>query len=84
MSKEDIFSILVQHTREIVPELEQHHFEWGDRLADLGANSVDRAEIIMMTLEALSLQIPSIELSEARNLGGLAEILFEKSNKNAL
>lgn len=47
-------------------------------MADLGANSVDRAEIIMMTLEALSLQIPSIELSEARNLGGLAEILFEK------
>ncbi|MDU0814649.1 acyl carrier protein [Bacillus siamensis] len=78
MKKEDIFSILVHHTREIVPELEQHHFQWDDRLADLGANSVDRAEIIMETLEALSLQIPRIELSEARNLGGLAEILYEK------
>ncbi|MBO1581235.1 acyl carrier protein [Bacillus sp. XF8] len=78
MKKEDIFLILVQHAREIVPELEQHHFQWEDRLVDLGADSVNRAEIIMLTLEALSLRIPSIELSEARNLGGLAEILYEK------
>lgn len=78
MNRGEIFSLLVEHAREVVPELEQHQFQWEDRLADLGANSVDRAEIIMMTLEALSLQIPRIELSEARNLGGLAEILYEK------
>lgn len=84
MRKEDIFSIIVQHTCEIIPELEQHHFKLDDQLTDLGANSVDRAEIVMMTLESLSLQIPSIELSNARNLGDLAEILFEKSNKHVL
>ncbi len=31
---------------------------------DLGANSIDRAEIVTMTLEALSLPIPRVELSE--------------------
>ncbi len=84
MKKEDIFSILVKHTREIVPELEQHHFQWDDRLADLGANSVDRAEIIMETLEALSLQIPRIELSEARNLGVWRKSFMKKCSMHDL
>ncbi|MBA4543503.1 MULTISPECIES: acyl carrier protein [Thermoactinomyces] len=80
MKREDIFAIITQHAREVVPELEHHAFRPDDRLADLGANSVDRAEIIMLTLESLSLQIPLVELSEARNIGGLADILFEKLN----
>jgi len=48
-------------------------------LADLGANSIDRAEIVTMTLEALSLSIPRVALSEARNIGDLTRIIYEKS-----
>jgi len=79
MQKEEIFELIVRHTREVIPELESHVFKPSERLKDLGANSVDRAEIVMMIMESLSLQIPRIELSGTKNIGELADVLHEKS-----
>ncbi len=78
ITKDSIFNIIVQHTCEVIPELEGHSFVEKDRLADLGANSMDRADIVMMTLESLSLQIDLIELVSAKNIGELADLLYEK------
>ncbi len=79
MTQQDIFNLIVAHTREIMPGLDQHSFKPEDRLADLGANSIDRADIVMMTLEALSLRIPLVELANARNIGELSALLAAKS-----
>lgn len=79
MNKEDIFKLVVKHTCEIIPELEGYDFKPDDRLADLGANSVDRAEIVTMTLEAMALQVPRVELFGVKNIGELVNVLYEKS-----
>lgn len=78
MRKEDILKLVIQHSCEVIPELDGHEFKSSDRLADLGANSVDRAEIVGMTLEALALQIPRVELFGAKNIGELVDVLYEK------
>ena len=51
MPESRVFDLIVEHVREVVPELEDHRFQPSDSLRDLGANSIDRAEIIIMTLE---------------------------------
>ncbi|MGD8400325.1 MAG: acyl carrier protein [Bacillota bacterium] len=79
MNKEAILKIIVDHTCEVIPELKNHEFKPGDRLVDLGANSVDRAEIITMTMDSLTLRIPRVELFGAKNIGELAEVFYEKS-----
>lgn len=78
MNVNDIFDIIVRNTREVVPGLQEHQFQFDDSLRDLGANSVDRSEIVMMTLESLSLNMPMIQLARAENMGDLASILHEK------
>ncbi|MNG04988.1 Polyketide biosynthesis acyl-carrier-protein AcpK [compost metagenome] len=78
MNKEDIFALVAQHVCEVIPELEGYEFKSNERLADLGANSVDRAEIVALTMEALSLQIPRVELFGAKNIGELVDVLYEK------
>ena len=78
MTRDGIFQIIVQHTCEVIPELELHSFFETDRLAELGANSLDRADIVMMTLESLSLEISLVELAKAKNLGQLTDIIYEK------
>ena len=79
MMKDDILGLIARHSCQVIQELETHEFKPSDRLADLGANSIDRAEIIMMTMESLSLQIPRVELFGAQNIGELADVLYEKS-----
>lgn len=78
-SKEHIFEIIVRHTREILPDLESHAFQQTDSLRALGANSVDRADILMMTLETLELSIPLIDMAKAENIGELAGIIHAKA-----
>ena len=79
MSKEHIFEIIVRHTKEILPDLEGHTFQPTDSLRALGANSVDRADILMMTLETLELSIPLIDMAKAENIGELAGITHAKA-----
>jgi len=78
MNVQEIINIIKGHAIEIIPKLEDHDFKPDDALKDLGANSIDRSEIIMMTLESLSLNIPLIHIARAENIGELVGILHEK------
>ncbi|MFJ6208616.1 acyl carrier protein [Lysinibacillus sp. NPDC092081] len=78
MNKEAIFNIIIRNSREVIPELEGYNFKPSDRLVDLGANSIDRAEIVMMTIEALSMRIPKVALAGANNIGELVDLIYEK------
>lgn len=78
MTVQGVFEILVNHTREVVPGLEEHGFTMEDSLRELGANSIDRSEIIMLTLETLSLSIPLIAVARAETMGELAGLLHAR------
>ncbi len=73
-----IFRIISQHTTTVIPALEHHEFRPHDSLRDLGANSIDRSEILMMTLESLSASIPLVAFARAENMGDLAAIIHER------
>lgn len=78
MNVQEVLDIIVSHTREILSGLENHAFQSSDSLRELGANSIDRSEIVMLTLESLSLKIPMIEVAKAENVGELASLLHAK------
>lgn len=79
MPMQEVLDLIVKHTCEVMPELDDHTFVATDSLRELGANSMDRAEIIMMTLESLSVTIPLVELAGANNVGELAKLIHDKS-----
>lgn len=78
MNKSLVLELIAKHTREILPGLDAHRFVESDRLADLGANSVDRAEISMMVQESMSLVVPRVELFGPKNIGELADLFLAK------
>lgn len=75
----EILERIVRYTREVVPTLRSQRLSPQDSLRELGVNSIERAEILIMTLESLSLRIPLVEFSRAENIGGLAEVIHAKS-----
>lgn len=75
MDQQAIFDVIVNHTRAVVPALAERAMARTDSLFYMGANSVDRSEIIMLSLESLELDLPLIELARAENLGELADIM---------
>jgi len=78
MIESDLFALVTENICEVLPDLKNHNFQYSDRLVDLGANSVDRAEIVARTMEALSLKIPRVELFGVKNIGELTQLLYQK------
>ena len=80
MNKMEVLDLIARHTREVLPGLDAHEFVAADRLVNLGANSVDRAEIAMLAQESLGLPIPRIELFGPKTIGELADLFLQKLN----
>jgi polyketide biosynthesis acyl carrier protein len=78
MTRAQVLDLIAQHTREVVAGLDNHVFVPSDRLVELGANSVDRAEIAMLAQESLGLTVPRVELFGPTNIGELADLLVSK------
>jgi polyketide biosynthesis acyl carrier protein len=78
MTKTEILDLIARHTRDILPGLDSHQFVAADRLVDLGANSVDRAEIAMLVQESLALSVSRVELFGPKNIGELADLFLTK------
>lgn len=76
MTHDEIWQALKVSLFEIFPEYVNKEIHPENSLRDLGANSVDRAEILMLTLARLKLQLPLIALAGAENMQGLVDILY--------
>ena len=78
LDRDGVFAVIVRSVREVVPELDTHSFQAGDQLKELGLDSVERSEVIVLTLQALGLAIPLREVHGPRNLGELADLLVAR------
>ena len=78
IKKKKVFELIEKYTCELTPELKGISIEPTDSLQNLGIDSVNRAEIVMMVMEDLSLNIPRIELAGAQNIGELADLFAAK------
>ena len=74
----EIAELIIEHSKTLLGNLDDHDIKGTDSLVDLGANSVDRAEIIALVLESLELDIPRVELFGAENIEQLAGLIYGK------
>ncbi len=81
MSKEDVFQAVKKNIVEILPHVSLDNIRIEGQLKDLGANSIDRMEIVTMSMEALGIKIPLVELGQVENIEGLVNLLYERKMK---
>lgn len=74
MTKNDVLNVIVGHIKEVVPELQDREIHPEDSLVDLGSNSMERAEIVMLAMESLSVRMPISKTLGPKNIGELAEL----------
>lgn len=61
----------------ILPALREKGIDESRHLKELGADSVDRVEIIMSLLQQFNLQSPMSAFSDVANVAGLIDLLSE-------
>jgi polyketide biosynthesis acyl carrier protein len=60
---------------EVLPELTPNQVTEEVSLTDLGANSIDRTDVVTMTMDALGVSVPVGEFGDVRDIGSLARLL---------
>lgn len=79
MLKDKIFEMIKVNLIDILPELVDETITMEHSLKELGANSIDRAEIILETLEEIQMHISMIKFGKAKNIGEIIEIMLQES-----
>ena len=59
----------------VVPEIPPSEITAGRTLAELGCNSVDRAEVMVMAMRELSVTVPVSEFGSAPDISGIIALL---------
>jgi polyketide biosynthesis acyl carrier protein len=77
MDKNAIMILIKKHIIQLFPEVTEEDIQPDVKMADLGANSIDRADIVVAVMEELGIKIPLVSLGKAKNIGDLADILAQ-------
>ncbi len=78
MTKDEIFSIIRSRLQDILPDIDPDQIMPEESMRDLGADSVERADVIIETMEELELKIPLNELGGLKNLQELVDFLHAR------
>jgi polyketide biosynthesis acyl carrier protein len=78
MDKKLVFEALKKNVLQVLPKLSDSDVVLTGSLKALGANSIDRAEIIMMTMESLSVRSAMADFASAKNISDLCDLLLAK------
>jgi len=71
----DVFEVVKRTTLEVLPELPPDAVTPDGNLTDLGANSIDRADIVAIAMEELAITVPVGEFQAVHDIGSLVAVL---------
>jgi polyketide biosynthesis acyl carrier protein len=73
--KQKVFAAVKKAILEVLPDLHPEAIGIGNNLKELGANSIDRMEVVTRSMEELQLTIPLMSFAKVSNIQGLVDVL---------
>ncbi|WP_415949121.1 phosphopantetheine-binding protein [Streptomyces sp. KLOTTS4A1] len=77
MTESEIFAALTRNLVDVLPDLLGVHITADLTMRELGANSIDRMDVLIGTQEELGVTIPVSEFGAAQELGSLVAVFAE-------
>ncbi|MET8488423.1 phosphopantetheine-binding protein [Streptomyces tendae] len=79
MDDSGIFEAVRRNLGVVVYDLDTSTVTLDDSLAELGCNSVDRAEVVTLTMEDMGIDVPVMEFQQTRDIRSLVALLARHS-----
>lgn len=77
VSREEFLQYIRELLVDIIPELEGTHISGETSLKEAGANSVERMEILVDTMEWAQIRVPLVKFSQLENIGQIVDVMAE-------
>lgn len=73
-SKQEIFDIVKKNTLQVLIDVDPNSVTIDTSLTELGANSIDRVEVVMYSMENLGINVPRTEFQGVRDIRSLVDL----------
>ena len=78
MDKEEMFSVLKHNIKSVLPIIDESTIHVEKTLKEIGANSIDRMEILTSTLETTGIHVALTELARAKKIKDIIKLLLDQ------
>jgi polyketide biosynthesis acyl carrier protein len=75
MNEREIFDAIKRNVLDLVPEVDANAISADCTLSDLGLNSIDRADVVSLTMEQLGIAVPVHEFHRGDTIGTLVSTM---------
>ncbi|MBQ0885447.1 MULTISPECIES: phosphopantetheine-binding protein [Streptomyces] len=79
MDDSGIFEAVRRNLGVVVYDLDTSTVTLDNSLAELGCNSIDRAEVVTLTMEDMGIDVPVMEFQQTRDIRSLVALLARHS-----
>lgn len=77
--RDRVVAAVLRSVVEVLPDLDPDTVSVDGTLSDLGANSIDRVEIVTLAMEDLAITVPVTEFQRVRDIASLVDLLRRHS-----
>lgn len=77
MTKEEIFDVLKEKLVDVLPELDKDSIQMTDSMKQLGANSMDRFDVLADTMDEIGIKMPLVKFGTLKCIGEIVEVMYE-------
>ncbi|MFI6099277.1 phosphopantetheine-binding protein [Lentzea sp. NPDC051213] len=75
MTEQEIFAVLRRHLLDVLPELDESRIRLDRSMRDLGANSIDRMDVVIGVQDELGVNVPAAAMKDVHDLKSLVVAL---------
>ncbi|MER7204465.1 phosphopantetheine-binding protein [Streptomyces sp. CB01635] len=83
MTDEAIFAVIRAQIVDVLPEVADIEITLDHSMRDLGANSIDRMDVVIAAQDELGIKVPNAELTKANDLRSLVAVFREHASAHA-
>ncbi|MEU0880584.1 phosphopantetheine-binding protein [Lentzea sp. NPDC005914] len=75
MTEQEIFAVLRRHLLDVLPDLDEGRIRLDRSMKDLGANSIDRMDVVIGVQDELGVTVPAAAMKDVHDLRSLVVAL---------
>jgi polyketide biosynthesis acyl carrier protein len=81
VTRDEVVAIVRRNIAQVLPEVDHTQLVAGRSLSELGANSIDRMDVVVGAMADLDLDVPGHRLAGVRDIGSLVDVLWACSSE---
>ncbi|GGU32355.1 phosphopantetheine-binding protein [Lentzea flava] len=75
MTEQEIFAVVRRHLVDVLPDLDESRIQLDRSMKDLGANSIDRMDVVIGVQDELGVTVPASAMKDVHDLRSLVVAL---------